>query len=243
MGDRFSARALLGCIAVVLAAAGCSNSGGDASDTTSSTTTASTTTVAAPPTTIPAEECDPVVTTPIGGSVQVIYPDGVGCAEAVGIVTRYYSPDTLTEGDGAYADIDGWTCSSSSGNDAEATGVAGSCEHSDGRRIEMRTVAAPAGGPGAGAAAVAFFQSTEALCAAHAGQTSNPTVPPGWFADAVAVEELADGEWLIQDGGGHQLVVNEGRGVVYSSDGPTAELPLEYSFGCPEDVYLGTLSD
>jgi len=242
-------RAVLGCVVLGLVAAGCGNDGRDAADTTSSTTTTasttttppSTTTAAPPPSTAAPAECAPFVTSSIGNQVEVVHPDDVPCDQAVAIVTRYLSPDTVTEGSGGYAEIDGWTCRSSSGSDAEATGVSGTCEDAEGRVIEMRTVSAP--GPDSGpTTAVAFFQHTEALCAAHSGSTGNPTVPHAWFADAVAVQALPGGEWLIRDGGGHDLVVAEARGVIFSPDGPDAELPIEYSFGCPEDVYLGTMS-
>ena len=66
-------------------------------------------------------------------------------------------------------------------------------------------------------------------------------VPSSFFANAT-VEGPAPGDgWIIRDGAGNRLVVNLDERVVYSPDGRDAVLPAEYSFGCPETLYLGSL--
>lgn len=94
-----------------------------------------------------------------------------------------------------------------------------------------------------GEEAVAFFRSTEADCAAFAIAVGNPTLPAYYFADAYAVQDLGNGSWVVADGGGAELVVDLSAGVVHGLDGPTGPLPTEYSFGCPEDLYLGSLAE
>ena len=102
----------------------------------------------------------------------------------------------------------------------------------------------PSGPSGpSGEEAVAFFRSTEADCAAFAIAVGNPTLPAYYFADAYAVQDLGNGSWVIADGGGAELVVDLSAGVVHGVDGPTGVLPTEYSFGCPEDLYLGSLAE
>lgn len=90
-----------------------------------------------------------------------------------------------------------------------------------------------------GSAALAFFRSTEATCADHADQTSNPRVDPARFADARAMSAQANGVWVIVDGLGDELTVDLNERVIYGSKGPAGELPSAYTFGCPEDLYLG----
>lgn len=89
-------------------------------------------------------------------------------------------------------------------------------------------------------AVVEFFRSTEPACRDHADRTQNSRVPAEFFAGAEPMEELAAGVWLIQDGAGNLLIVDTNDRVIHSPAGPSAELPHEYSFGCPEDLYLGT---
>lgn len=91
------------------------------------------------------------------------------------------------------------------------------------------------------AQALEFFRGTRTACADHTESTGNPVVADEWFDDARVVENLGDGAWLIIDGAGNRLVVEPDEGVVYSEDGRDAVLPMEYSFGCPETVYLGSL--
>lgn len=91
------------------------------------------------------------------------------------------------------------------------------------------------------AQSLTFFQGTRAACAQHAEQTGNPVVPDEWFDDAAVVERLDGDAWSLLDGGGNRLIVDPVEGVVYSEDGRDAVLPMEYSFGCPESLYLGSM--
>jgi hypothetical protein len=83
---------------------------------------------------------------------------------------------------------------------------------------------------------LAFFRSTEATCAAHAEETGNTPVDPALFADAT----VEDG--VVIDGAGTSLLVDPAAGTITGLDGPDGEAPLPYSFSCPPDVYLGTVS-
>jgi len=94
-----------------------------------------------------------------------------------------------------------------------------------------------------GEEAVAFFRSTEADCAAFAVAVGNDVLPAYYFDEAVAVEDLGNGSWVVADGSGVELVVDLSARVVHGLDGPTGVLPIEYSFGCPEDLYLGSLGE
>ena len=103
---------------------------------------------------------------------------------------------------------------------------------------------APSGPSGpSGEEAVAFFRSTEADCAAFAVAVGNDVLPAYYFDEAVAVQDLGNGSWVVADGSGVELVVDLSAGVVHGLDGPTGVLPIEYSFGCPEDLYLGSLAE
>jgi hypothetical protein len=51
-----------------------------------------------------------------------------------------------------------------------------------------------------------------------------------------------DATWVVADGNGQELVVDSVDGVVFSLDGPDGILPPENSFGCPPDLYLGSLA-
>ena len=103
---------------------------------------------------------------------------------------------------------------------------------------------APSGPSGpSGEEAVAFFRSTEADCAAFAVAVGNDVLPAYYFDEAVAVQDLGNGSWVVADGSGVELVVDLSAGVVHGLDGPTGVLPIEYSFGCPEDLYLGSLGE
>lgn len=99
----------------------------------------------------------------------------------------------------------------------------------------------PAGVPGA--EALAFFRSTETACAEHAGQSGNSPVDAVRFTDASVLGQTADGAWIIEDGKGDRLLVDLDAQVIYGEDGPEGVLPMVYSFGCPEDLYLGTSHD
>jgi hypothetical protein len=85
-----------------------------------------------------------------------------------------------------------------------------------------------------------FFRSTEAACIEHSARVGNTAPEPERFSGARVVDLVAFRVWLVEDGMGEQVVVDLEGGVVYSIDGPEAPLPIIYSFGCPETLYLGT---
>lgn len=91
--------------------------------------------------------------------------------------------------------------------------------------------------------AVDFFRSTEADCAAFATSVGNDVLPGFLFTDASVGRDLGDGSWVVVDGAGAELVVDLSAGVVHGVDGPTGVLPIDYSFGCPETLYLGSAGD
>jgi hypothetical protein len=88
-----------------------------------------------------------------------------------------------------------------------------------------------------------FFRSTEAACIEHAARAGNAPPEPERFSGARVIDLVAFRVWLVEDGLGEEIVVDLEGGVVYSVDGPEAPLPITYSFGCPEDLYLGSLWD
>jgi hypothetical protein len=88
-----------------------------------------------------------------------------------------------------------------------------------------------------------FFQSTQAACVEHSARVGNSPPEPERFSGARVIDLVAFRVWLVEDGLGEEIVVDLEGGVVYSVDGPDAPLPIIYSFGCPEDLYLGTLWD
>jgi hypothetical protein len=94
--------------------------------------------------------------------------------------------------------------------------------------------------PEAESEALDFFRSTEAECRAHTDRVGNMPPEPQRFAGATVVGSAGDGAWLVEDGLGDELIVDLVDRVVYSTDGPEMPLPTIYSFGCPEDRYLGT---
>lgn len=96
-----------------------------------------------------------------------------------------------------------------------------------------------------GEAALAFFQSTEERCAAHAEETGNSAVDPSYFAEASYDQPMSEelGAIVIIDGAGNQLIVNVDDEQISGTDGAAGPLPQEYTFGCPEDLYVGTIND
>ncbi len=115
-------------------------------------------------------------------------------------------------------------------------------EPADPASVEEAPVEEASSGP-SGEEAVAFFRSTEADCAAFAVAVGNDVLPAYYFDEAVAVQDLGNGSWVVADGSGVELVVDLSARVVHGLDGPTGVLPIEYSFGCPEDLYLGSLAE
>jgi len=91
--------------------------------------------------------------------------------------------------------------------------------------------------------ALAFFRATESDCTAHANRVGNEPVPSSFFSGAVTEGPAPGGGRLIRDGAGNRLVVRVDEHVVYDAAGREAVLPHEYSFGCPETLYLGSAAD
>lgn len=103
------------------------------------------------------------------------------------------------------------------------------------------TTSAPAGQePATFTDPLDFFRSTEAACVEHAARVGNAAPEPQRFSGARVVDLVAFRVWLVEDGMGEEIVVDLEGGVVYSVDGPDAPLPIIYSFGCPENLYLGS---
>ena len=102
------------------------------------------------------------------------------------------------------------------------------------------TTVAPAEEPVAFTDPLEFFRSTEAACVEHSARVGNTAPEPERFSGARVIDLVAFRVWLVEDGKGEQVVVDLEGNVVYSVDGPDAPLPIIYSFGCPETLYLGT---
>ena len=69
-------------------------------------------------------------------------------------------------------------------------------------------------------------------------------VEPDRFSGAKVVRELGNGSTLIEDGGGTQLVVVPGRGIVLPPSGRESDvMPMPYEFGCSTKVFVGASHD
>lgn len=93
------------------------------------------------------------------------------------------------------------------------------------------------------AAAIERFEATEEICADHADAVGNPPIDPEHF-DGAEVVEVRPGDpdlVVIQDGVGVELFVALDRDEVWGGPEPDAVMPAPYSFGCPPEVYVGTL--
>jgi len=92
-------------------------------------------------------------------------------------------------------------------------------------------------------AALKLFEATEPVCADHAETVGNPPIAAENFAGAEVVE-VRPGEpdlVVIRDGLGVELFVVVDRDEIWGGPDPDAVMPHPYSFGCPPDVYVGTL--
>ncbi len=89
--------------------------------------------------------------------------------------------------------------------------------------------------------AVALFQAYEDDCELHAESTGNTVIDPALFADATA-EVREDDEIVVIDGAGTELLVHFDDETFSGVDGPTGEIPVPYSFSCPPDLFVGTVS-
>ena len=87
------------------------------------------------------------------------------------------------------------------------------------------------------------FILSEATCAAYAASVGNPPPDPRRFQGAEFQQVYDDGTVLIVDGTGTPLLVDmAGPEPTFSSfEGPQGILPSDLSFGCPPELYLGTL--
>ena len=93
-----------------------------------------------------------------------------------------------------------------------------------------------------GEAMLQLFRDTRDECDAHAEETGNPPVDPARFDDAMWELDPTTGVISIVDGAGTSLLVDLDAGIITGPDGPEGEMPLPYSFACPEDPYVGTVS-
>lgn len=94
-----------------------------------------------------------------------------------------------------------------------------------------------------GRLAVAFFVASETLCMSHANLTGNPPPDHNRYEDVEVVEVLDADRVEIRDGLDYLLIVDFASDpvTIYSSGGPEDILPHDLSFGCPPELYPGTL--
>ncbi|MFP4634919.1 MAG: hypothetical protein ACLFRD_03580, partial [Nitriliruptoraceae bacterium] len=85
--------------------------------------------------------------------------------------------------------------------------------------------------------------SSQQRCEEHAEQVGNQPPDPARFEDVTVDEVRAEQQVVIVDGTGTRLLVDLGAAspVIHDPAGPEEILPSDLSFGCPEDLYLGTL--
>jgi ABC-type transport system substrate-binding protein len=91
--------------------------------------------------------------------------------------------------------------------------------------------------------AVAFFKAQEPACRAEAERVGNPVVDPARFAGAKLVQRNTDGTALIEDGEGTQLIVDVSGGKILPPSGNAEDfMPDPYGFGCPPEVFVGSVA-
>lgn len=90
--------------------------------------------------------------------------------------------------------------------------------------------------------AIAYFLASEQLCLDFT-EGGNPPPEPQRFVDPEFLGRIPTSKFLIRDGTGTELVVDfeYSPAVIYLAEGPEAVLPFDLSFGCPHDLYLGTM--
>ena len=91
--------------------------------------------------------------------------------------------------------------------------------------------------------AVRYFLDSQDICDAHAEEFGNQPPDPDRFRN-VALDEVLDGERVvIVDGTGTRLLVDlrATPPVIHDPAGPDEILPPDLSFGCPPELYLGSL--
>lgn len=95
------------------------------------------------------------------------------------------------------------------------------------------TAVPPPGDPGAAEALAAFNELKASACTQ---QPQASQIPPAVSADHPGTT----GNAIITDAEGNQLFFARSDGTVTSADGPEAELPWQYTFGCDPEVFVGT---
>lgn len=101
---------------------------------------------------------------------------------------------------------------------------------------------AAAGATRAAVGPITFFKSQEPVCRAFAKKHGNPAVPSSRFRNAHLVHKTGPDRFLIADGAGTKLVVRPKKAVVLPGSGSSHDLmPHPYNFGCPAEVFRGTL--
>lgn len=158
----------------------------------------------------------------------VVPPDGSGDGDG---------PDAADAPDGADDDAEAADPDAVPQDDADADGPA---------QDDGGSAAEDGGGPdlaGLEAAAIELFEATEEVCADHAEAVGNTPIDPEHFTGAEVVEVRPGDPDLvvIQDGVGVELFVAVARDEVWGGSDPDAVMPRPYSFGCPPEVYVGTL--
>lgn len=92
-----------------------------------------------------------------------------------------------------------------------------------------------------------FYLDSQQTCIDHATRVGNPPPNPARYEGAQFVGPGGgSGEYIIVDGLGDRLLVSffhaSGTAVILSDNAPDYELPRDYSFGCPPELYVGDLS-
>lgn len=93
--------------------------------------------------------------------------------------------------------------------------------------------------------AVDFFLDSQSLCVEYAEATGNSPPDPNRFRNVEAVDVRTEEQVLIRDGLGDEFIVDFSStpGVIYSPEGPDWILPADLLWGCPPDLYLGSVAE
>lgn len=95
----------------------------------------------------------------------------------------------------------------------------------------------------AGTAALEVFLGAQATCEAFAEDVGNPAPDPDRFRDVTIVEVRDATTVVLDDGLGERFVVDlaASPATISGIDGPEAVLPRDLSFGCPPELFLGSV--